>query len=79
MIRGGRARGRMENLIGPLAFVVVGVTLLALAGALVASQVSLDTAWQWIESLPLVPQAVVWLLLLPVVGVAPRWLREDRS
>jgi len=64
----------MDNLIGLLAFVVFGVLWLAFAGALVASQGSLDAAWRWIASLPLVLQVVVWLLFLPVV--AGLWVWE---
>jgi hypothetical protein len=34
----------------------------------------LDAAWQWIRALPLIVQAIVWLLFLPVVGAL--WIRE---
>jgi ABC-type amino acid transport system permease subunit len=57
----------MENLIALLAFVVFGALWIAFAAALVASQGSLDATWEWIRSLPLVVQIVLWLLFLPVV------------
>ena len=47
---------------------------IAFGWALIASQGSLDAAWQWIRALPLLVQAVVWLLFLPVV--AGLWLYE---
>ena len=42
--------------------------------ALIWSQGSLDATWQTIRSLPLIVQAVVWLLLLPVA--AGLWIWE---
>lgn len=57
----------MENLVALLAFVVFGALWIAFAAALVASQGSLDATWDWIRSLPLVAQVVLWLLFLPVV------------
>ena len=47
-------------------FVVFAAIWVAFAYALVTSQGSLDAAWQWLRSLPLLPQAVMWLLFLPV-------------
>ena len=60
------------NGIGWLAehYVLFGIFLvlwLAFGGALVASQASLDQAWQTIRALPLVVQAIVWVLFLPVM------------
>lgn len=50
-----------------IAFVIF-VALWALFGAgLIWSQGSVDAAWQWVRHLPLLVQAVVWLLFLPVV------------
>ena len=40
---------------------------IAFAAGLIWSQGSLDEAWQSVRSLPLIVQAVVWLLLLPVM------------
>jgi len=51
-------------------YVLFGVFLvlwLAFGAALVASQGSLDQAWQAIRALPLVVQLVVWVLFLPVM------------
>jgi ABC-type amino acid transport system permease subunit len=42
--------------------------------ALIWSQGSLDATWQTIRSLPLIVQAVVWLLFLPVA--AGLWIWE---
>lgn len=60
------------NSIGWLAdhYVLFGLFLLIWAAfgfALVASQGSLDQAWQAIRELPLMVQLVVWLLFLPVM------------
>jgi hypothetical protein len=67
------------NSIGFLAehgvlFVIFAILWAAFAFGLVASQGSLDSAWEWIRSLPLVAQGLVWLLLLPVV--AGLWIWE---
>lgn len=51
-----------------LLLLVFGAMWVAFAVALVFSQGSLDQAWIWIRSLPILLQAVVWLLFLPVVG-----------
>ena len=48
-------------------FVVFAVIWLIFGAALVLSQGSLDSAWQWVRSLPLVLQGVIWLLFLPVM------------
>jgi hypothetical protein len=48
-------------------FVVFAVLWGAFGAALIWSQGSLDGAWQWVRSLPLLLQGLVWLLFLPVV------------
>ena len=45
---------------------VFAIAWLAFGAALVFSQGSLDQAWQWLTGLPLILQAIVWLLFLPV-------------
>ena len=50
-----------------VAFLIFAVIWAAFAYALVASQGSLDAAWQWIRALPLPVQGLVWLLFLPIV------------
>jgi hypothetical protein len=49
-------------------FIVFAVLWAGFLAALVLSQGSLDQAWQTIRGLPLILQAVAWLLFLPVVG-----------
>jgi hypothetical protein len=67
------------NGIGWLAehYVLFGVFLIlwvAFGAGLVASQGSLDQAWQAVRELPLIVQVVVWVLFLPVmVGL---WIWE---
>lgn len=73
------AASGLGNGIGWLAergvlFGVFLVAWLAFGVALVASQTSLDQAWQAIRELPIVLQAIVWLLFLPVV--AGLWIWE---
>jgi len=55
-------------------FVVFAIVWVAFGAALVASQGSLDQAWQAIRELPLVVQIVVWILFLPVM--AGLWVWE---
>jgi hypothetical protein len=50
-----------------VAFLLFGVLWIAFGWAIVASQGSLDAAWQWARSLPLLVQGFVWLLFLPVL------------
>ena len=55
-------------------FVIFAAIWVAFGVALVVSQGSIDQAWQWIRSLPLIVQVVAWLLFLPVmVGL---WIWE---
>lgn len=48
-------------------FAIFAVLWVAFGAALLWSQGSLDAAWQWVRSLPLMVQGIVWLLFLPVV------------
>lgn len=55
-------------------FLVFAAIWVAFAVGLIWSQGSIDAAWEWIRGLPLIAQAVVWLLFLPVmIGV---WIWE---
>jgi branched-subunit amino acid transport protein len=63
----------MEPFINIGAFVVFAILCAAFATALVWSQGSLDQTWEWIRSLPLIVQGVVWLLFLPVVAGLWAW------
>jgi hypothetical protein len=47
-------------------FAVFAILWLGFGVGFIWSQGSLDAAWEWLRSLPLIIQAVVWLLLLPV-------------
>jgi hypothetical protein len=55
-------------------FGVFALLWVAFGVALMWSQGSLDATWQTIRSLPLIVQAVVWLLFLPVA--AGLWIWE---
>jgi hypothetical protein len=77
-----RRKGTMGNMIESLAsglgngvgwlaesgvlFVIFAAIWIAFGVALVWSQGSLDQAWQTIRGLPLLLQAIVWVLFLPV-------------
>ena len=79
----GRRKGPMEQIIESVAsglgnsvgflaetgilFAIFAVLWVAFGAALIWSQGSLDAAWQWVQSLPLILQGVVWLLFLPVM------------
>ena len=85
-----RAKGTVERVIEGVAtsignavgfaaesgilFVVFGALWLAIGIGLIVSQGSVDAAWQTIRDLPLVVQAVVWVLFLPVM--AGLWVWE---
>jgi hypothetical protein len=78
-----RRKGPMEQVIETLAsglgnsvawlaengvlFGVFALIWIAFGAGLIWSQGSIDQAWQTIRGLPLVIQAVVWLLFLPVM------------
>ena len=55
-------------------FVIFAVLWVAFGAALIWSQGSLDAAWAWVRSLPLIVQGIVWLLFLPVM--AGLWIWE---
>ena len=56
-------------------FVIFAVLWVAFGIGLIWSQGSVDAAWNWVRSLPLVLEGVVWVLFLPVmVGL---WIWES--
>jgi hypothetical protein len=55
-------------------FVVFAILWVGFGAAIVFSQGSIDQVWKAIESLPLLVQALAWLLLLPVM--AGLWVWE---
>lgn len=57
----------MNVVVGLLAFVIFAVLWAAFAYALLTDRARLDAAWARFRAWPLVVQAVVALLLLPVV------------
>jgi hypothetical protein len=57
-----------------LLFLVFLAAWVAFGSALIWSQGSLDDAWKWVGTLPLIVQAIVWLLFLPVM--AGLWVWE---
>jgi hypothetical protein len=56
-------------------FLVFAVLWLAVGAGIVLSQGSVDAVWEQIGQLPLIVQAVAWLLLLPVM--AGLWIWES--
>ena len=77
---GARRQGRVDQLItgfvegilvpiisNGVLFIVFAVLWVAFGAAIIWSQGSLDATWDWVRSLPILVQAVVWLLFLPVV------------
>lgn len=70
-----RKRSRMEQLFNVAVFTLFLILWAAFAYALVANQGGLDSIWRSIQSLPLIAQAMVWLLFLPVtIGL---WIWES--
>jgi hypothetical protein len=60
-----------------LLFVAFAVLWLGFIAALVANPAALDAAWAAIVSLPLVVQAVAWLLFLPLMGGLWVWTTDS--
>jgi hypothetical protein len=54
-------------------FVIFALIWAAFAYGLIASQGSLDAAWQWLRAVPFIPQAILWLLFLPVTVALWIW------
>jgi len=70
----------MGNGVGWLAehgvlFAIFAVIWAAVIAGLFLSQGSVDQTWEAIRSLPIIVQAVVWLLILPVM--AGLWIWES--
>jgi len=73
--KGNKRAGRMEQLFNVFVFVVFLVLWAAFAYALAGNHGGLDQVWQSIRDLPLILQALVWLLFLPVtIGL---WIWES--
>ena len=58
-------------------FAAFALLWIAFGVALVWSQGSLDAAWAWVRSLPLVGQGFAWILFLPVM--AGLWIVGSRA
>ena len=56
-------------------FAAFALLWLAFGAALLWSEGSLDAAWSWVQSLPLVLQIGAWVLFLPVM--AGLWIWES--
>lgn len=56
----------MNMLINIGAFAILTILWLGFAAALIFNPALLDTVWQSLRALPIIAQAVVWLLVLPV-------------
>ena len=56
---------RALNIYAIVIFVVLWV---GFAVALVANRQWLDLLWDWVRALPLVPEIIVWALLLPIMA-----------
>ena len=87
---GARRQGRVDQLItgfvdgilvpiisNGVLFIVFAVLWVAFGAAIIWSQGSLDATWDWVRSLPILVQALVWLLFLPVV--VGLWVWETTS
>jgi hypothetical protein len=68
---------KMNILINIGAFGILTILWLGFAAALVFNQAMLDTIWQTLRGLPVVVQALVWLVILPVT--AGLWIWEKTS
>ena len=66
----------METAFNLFVFILFTALWVGFAWALIASQGSLDAAWEWIGNLHIVLQAVVWLLFLPLVAGLWIWYTD---
>jgi ABC-type amino acid transport system permease subunit len=73
-LAGGLGNGVAWMAESGVLFLIFAVLWLAVVAGILWAQGSVDAAWQWIRGLPLIIQAVVWLLFLPVV--AGMWVWE---
>jgi len=68
-------RTKMELVFNIVVFTIFLVLWVAFAYGLVANQGGLDNIWKTIQGLPLIVQAIVWVLFLPVtIGL---WIWES--
>ena len=67
----------MNMLINIGAFGILAILWLGFGAALVFNHAMLDTVWQTLRGLPVVVQALVWLLVLPVA--AGLWIWEKTT
>jgi hypothetical protein len=64
-----------SRVLSTYAIVIFAVLWIGFATALLVNQAWLDSLWNWVRGLPLVPEIIVWLLLLPImVGL---WIWES--
>ena len=72
--KAGKERSKVEQLFNVFVFLLFLGLWALFAYALVANQGGLDRVWEWSRSLPLIAQALVWLLTLPLaIGL---WIWE---
>ncbi len=55
-----------------LTFVVLWIGFII---ALIVDRTWLDSAWEWVQALPILPKVLVWLALLP--GTVGLWIWES--
>ena len=72
----------MNMIINVGSFAILSILWLGFGAALIFNQAFLDSLWQILRGLPLIVQAVVWLLFLPVTlglwiweSSWPLWIR----
>ena len=65
----------VSRVLSTYAIVIFALLWIGFAIALVVNQAWLDSLWNWVRALPLVPEIIVWVLLLPImVGL---WIWES--
>jgi hypothetical protein len=55
-----------DRIINIAAFIILSTLWLGFIAALIISPETLNNTWLWLRGLPLIVQAIVWLLILPV-------------
>ena len=64
-----------SRVLSTYAILIFAVLWIGFAIALAVNQAWLDSLWNWVRALPLVPEILVWVLLLPImVGL---WIWES--
>ena len=68
----------LSRILSTYAIVIFAILWVGFVIALLVNPVWLDLLWNWVESLPLVAEIIIWVLFLPIMiglwGWVSSWL-----